>query len=63
MRRSTAALLFASYSLALISGCKVGPTYKMPAAVTAPGLTTFKEPPSRVPGLEGRRTQRHETQG
>src|ERR1700710_2205114 len=45
MRQSTVALLSASVALALLSGCKVGPNYKTPAAVMAPNIATFKEAP------------------
>jgi NodT family efflux transporter outer membrane factor (OMF) lipoprotein len=51
MRRSSVALLSASIALALLSGCKVGPNYKAPAAVMAPGIGTFKEAPP--PGFAG----------
>ena len=51
MRRSASALLFASVALAALSGCKVGPNYKQPAAVMAPGIATFKEGPP--PGFQG----------
>src|ERR1700710_3090758 len=51
MRQSTVALLSASVALALLSGCKVGPNYKTPAAVMAPNIATFKEAPP--PGFAG----------
>ncbi len=51
MRRSIRFLLSTSFALALLSGCKVGPNYKTPAAVMAPGMTTFKEGPP--PGFQG----------
>jgi NodT family efflux transporter outer membrane factor (OMF) lipoprotein len=51
MRRSIVALLSASAALALLSGCKVGPNYKPPAAVMAPNIGTFKEAPP--PGFQG----------
>ncbi len=51
MRRSIRFLLSTSFALALLSGCKVGPNYKTPAAVMAPGITTFKEGPP--PGFQG----------
>lgn len=51
-RISSAFLVSASLVLLAFSGCKVGPNYKPPAAVLAPGMpTTFKEAPP--PGFMG----------
>ena len=51
-RISSAFLVSASLGLLAFSGCKVGPNYKPPAAVLAPGMpTTFKE--AAPPGFMG----------
>ena len=51
-RLTSALLLTASLAMLIVTGCKVGPNYKTPAAVLAPGLpNTFKE--AAPPGFSG----------
>ena len=51
MRSPRTALAALSLAALLVGGCKVGPNYKTPPAILAPGIATFKEGPP--PGFEG----------